>query len=108
MLKKKFRLTKKDSFKTLLKEGLRKNSKMFLVKYLPNQLDYNRFSVVISKKVEKGAVKRNKVRRKFYEALRNNHKNLNIKSSDIIMLVNKNALNAKYSEIEKEIFTFKL
>ena len=40
--------------------------------FVENKKKYTRFAVIVSKKVEKSAVKRNRIRRRVYEALRKN------------------------------------
>lgn len=60
MLAKKFRLPIQS---VLNKSGRTFRSRSFLIKSFINQLDFNRFGVVISKKVSKLAVKRNLIKR---------------------------------------------
>ena len=44
----------------------------FMVRQLPNNYDYSRFGVVISKKVSTSAVVRNKVKRTFFDFIGKN------------------------------------
>ena len=60
MLAKKFRLPIQS---VLNKSGRTFRSRSFLIKAFLSQLDFNRFGVVISKKVDKRAVKRNLIKR---------------------------------------------
>lgn len=105
MLGKRFRLTKKDDIGKIIKEGNRLAGKLFLCKFLENGLEHCRFGIIVSKKVEKRAVKRNKCRRRVYEAIRNNINDIcgSAKPHDIVILTNQNCLNSSYAEIEREI-----
>jgi len=60
MLSKKFRLPIQS---VLNKSGRIFRSRSFLIKVFSNQSEFNRFGVVISKKVDKRAVKRNLIKR---------------------------------------------
>ena len=60
MLAKKFRLPIQS---VLNKSGRTFRSRSFLIKVFFNDLEFNRFGVVISKKVDKRAVKRNLIKR---------------------------------------------
>ncbi len=42
----------------------------FAIKTMTNGLSYDRFGVVVGKKVNKRATRRNKIKRMFYEAIR--------------------------------------
>lgn len=110
MLKKRFRLAKKDNIGRIIKEGNRLAGKFFLCKLRENGLGYCRFAVIVSKKVEKKAVKRNKCRRRVCEAIRNNIKDIchSGKTHDTVILANQNCLNASYAEIEQEIKKLKV
>lgn len=54
----------------LLKKGAKFSNEFFSVKFLLNKKDFNRYSVVVSKKIFKLATDRNSLRRQLYEALR--------------------------------------
>ncbi|MCD6109881.1 ribonuclease P protein component [bacterium] len=69
MIAQKFRLHRWRVQK-LLKQPNSKKIGFFIVKYKPNRLLYNRWAIVISKKVEKRAVIRNLKRRQIYESIR--------------------------------------
>lgn len=62
MLSRKYSITKKE-FSIIFKKGKNINSTNLYIKFFPNHKDHSQFSVVISKKVEKIAVKRNRLRR---------------------------------------------
>jgi len=70
MLKKLNRLVKKKDFDNIYKKGRSSFDKIIGVKTLKNDLDINRFGIVVSSKVSRKAVERNKIKRRLREALR--------------------------------------
>jgi ribonuclease P protein component len=63
MLKSRHRLKKQADFLRVLKEGKRYHDKSVAIAQLANFLGFPRFGVIVSKKVSKKAVVRNKIRR---------------------------------------------
>ncbi len=60
-----------NSLRYVYSNGKAVRSQLFTIKYVPNERrKHSRFSVVISKKVLKSAVGRNRVRRRLYEYIR--------------------------------------
>lgn len=57
--------------------------------------------VVVSKKVEKTAVGRNRIRRRIYEALRLNMEDIPKKTDYIFVVYSKDFLKMSFKEIEK-------
>lgn len=57
--------------------------------------------VVVSKKVEKTAVGRNRIRRRIYEALRLNMEDIPKKTDYIFVVYSKDFLKMPFKEIEK-------
>lgn len=88
MLKKKNRLPT-SCFKERFPENRR--NRLFSVKKRSNGLSLSRFAVVISKKIEKSAARRNQVRRKIYEWLRVSRLE-QIPGKDTIIFVSRDAL----------------
>lgn len=60
-------------------------------------------AVVVSKKVEKTAVLRNRIRRRVYEALRVNLKYIPKKTDYIIVVFSKDVMTMPFSELEKTL-----
>ncbi len=59
------------SLKYLFKKGLSIRSKNFSIKYVLNKFNKkSRITVIVSKKISKSAVKRNRIRRRIYEIIR--------------------------------------
>ena len=57
--------------------------------------------VVVSKKVEKTAVGRNRIRRRIYEALRLNMEDIPKKTDYVFVVYSKDFLKMSFKEIEK-------
>jgi ribonuclease P protein component len=75
------------SLRYVYKNGQAVRSHLLTIKYIHNpHRKHSRFSVVVSKKVHKGAVGRNRIRRRLYEVIR--HELPALKSStDIVLIV---------------------
>jgi ribonuclease P protein component len=102
MLSKKNRLTAETDFKEVLSRGKTVQGKIFTLKYLQKGDEAStRIGVVVSKKVSKLAVYRNKARRRLKEALRRNVKNLK-PGFMAVFLVKKEVLFSDYRTIEAE------
>ena len=72
MMAKRYRLVKKTDFQRIYRQGQKVTSPLLMMKYLPNRENYSRFGIVVSSKVAKQAVIRNKIKRRIGEILRNN------------------------------------
>ena len=60
-------------------------------------------AVVVSKKVEKTAVGRNRIRRRVYEVIRRNFEYLPKETDYIFVIYSKEDLKMPYSELEKTL-----
>lgn len=65
----------REDFEKIMKKGGFLNSPFFTLRFLKNPLNTTHFSVVVSKKVAKTAVSRNKIRRRTYSLLKKLTKN---------------------------------
>ncbi|HRF28107.1 MAG TPA: ribonuclease P protein component [Candidatus Saccharibacteria bacterium] len=73
MLSYKYRFHGHASLKYVFANGQTVRHRWFTIKYCPNpRRKQSRVSVVVSKKVCKGAVGRNRIRRRLYEEIRRN------------------------------------
>lgn len=70
MLSKINRIKKKKDFEAIFKKGKSFKNGFLMLKVLPNSLGINRFAFIISLKVSKSAVVRNKIRRRISEVVR--------------------------------------
>lgn len=99
MLPKVNRLKKKKDFERVFKEGRGAKGKFVYVKAVSNDSGMSRFGIVISKKVSKQAIIRNKEKRRIRAVIRKNIDKL--KNVDCIILFS--SLPPDFSSIEKEV-----
>ncbi|MDP3987614.1 MAG: ribonuclease P protein component [Candidatus Levybacteria bacterium] len=85
MLKTKYRL----SFRKKIDFTHTKNFPFFALKTASNKLLYSRFGFVVSKKVEKRAVVRNRIKRIFRKCLEDNLEEIK-KGLDVLFIIKKN------------------
>lgn len=91
---------KKKEFEVIFKKGKTKTGKLVFLKTLKNNLDDNRFGVVVSKKISKKAVVRNKIKRRLREIIRQAH----IKPGlDIIIITKPEIIDKNYQDIKNEL-----
>lgn len=111
MLARQNRLVKEKDFKEIFKRGKSFYAKIFSIKALANELEINRYGIVISTKVSKKAVERNKLKRQFREAIKEFDEKI-IPGLDLVVIVSLAALNQDYkfikSELQKTLLALKL
>lgn len=86
MLLKTNRLRKKKDFEKLFKKGKSFKNGFLILRLVPNNLEASRFGFIISQKVSKSAVLRNKIKRRLRDITKQNIKELK-KGLDITLLV---------------------
>jgi ribonuclease P protein component len=109
MLAQKYRLTLDNNIKRVMKSGRPFLTKFINFKITENNLEHSRFCIIISGKVDKRAVVRNRIKRQISEALRFNMNK--IKSGyDVVILVKSTIMDKEtkkiaynYHEIERNI-----
>lgn len=69
--------------------------------FCDNSRGFTRVAVVVSKKVTKTAVKRNRIRRRIYEVIRQNFEFLPEKRDYIFVVYSEDILKTPYSELVK-------
>lgn len=105
MLPKKFRLPIQDFFKFSEDRPVRqKKSDFFLLKTRENGLEFGRFGVVISKKVSKSSVARNRIKREIFGAIESG-KIREGRKKDFLISVLPSAGQLKKTEIKKEVLS---
>ena len=103
MLKKRNRISKRSEFEEIRKDGIFCGfSRFFGVLVLDKKDKELKFGTIISKKISKKAVERNKVKRRLMEVLGKNIEKFD-EGKRILFLVKKEVLNIKPEGIEKEI-----
>ena len=100
MLNKKYRFHSRGGVRYVYQKGKTvRRPKMSLV-FTENTRGFTRIAVVVSKKVEKSAVGRNRIRRRIYEALRVNFEDIPKKQDYIFVVYSKELLKMPFGEIE--------
>jgi len=108
VIKRSKRIHGRENVATILKDGTSFSTPFFIVRRRENLLGTHRYAFVLSKKLEKSAVKRNKKRRQVYEILRILEKEglvPNTSSFDIVLLARKPVPTASFEEIDKALRT---
>lgn len=102
MLAKSSRLTKNKEFDLVFKEGKSVYGNFIGIKTKKNDLNINRFGVLLSTKVSKLAVVRNKYKRKIKNIISRENLKMTL-GHDGVIIVLPGIIDKKYQEIETEI-----
>ena len=102
MLARKHRLNKSKDCKKILNKGRSFFSPSFRLKYLANNLENFRATIVVSAKTSKKAVVRNHLKRQVREILRLNLNQIRL-GYDLLVSLNKQALQKDYQQLAKEL-----
>jgi ribonuclease P protein component len=91
-----FRLSEDKRFSEIHQEGLSVANNLLVVRILKNELDYNRYGFMVSKRLG-NAVTRNRIRRRLREVVRM----AQLKNGwDAVFIVRKGAENANYDQLK--------
>ncbi|MBU0476632.1 ribonuclease P protein component [Patescibacteria group bacterium] len=100
MLPKVNRLKKNKDFERVFKKGKGFKEGLLILKLVPNELEQARFGIVVSQKVSKKAVLRNKIKRRIGELVKS--KLVQIKKGiDVILIAAPGLGLIDFQEIEK-------
>ncbi len=100
MLSKKYRFHSRGGVKYVYQKGKTlRRSKMSLV-FCENTRGFTRIAVVVSKKVDKSAVKRNRIRRRVYEVLRVNLDKIPKKRDYIFVVYSRDVATMPFDKLE--------
>lgn len=92
------------SLRYLFKNAQAVRSRHITIKYVANpRRKYPRFSVVVSKKVHKSAVGRNRMRRRLYEIVRLEMPQLASTYDVALIITNSEVMNMEYAELATSI-----
>lgn len=109
MIPVKYRFHGHGSLRYLFKNAQAVRSRHITIKYIANsRRKHSRFSVVVSKKVHKSAVGRNRMRRRLYELVRLEIPKLNGTYDVALIITNSEVMSMEYVELEagiRELFT---
>jgi ribonuclease P protein component len=95
------KLTKTDEFSSVFNFRKRLSSQHLSFHYQPNALSLFRLGMVVSKKTQKLAVKRNYMRRVLRELMRKKQEQL--LNFDIVIRIQKSFYRSDFVEIETEV-----
>lgn len=93
-----------SSLNYVYKNGQSSRSRFFVLKIIENKKRKNtRIAVVVSKKVLKSAVRRNRIRRRVYESLRYRMANFEKKFDIVLTVSNSEVYSMPYKNIEDQL-----
>ncbi|AFA50287.1 ribonuclease P protein component [Acetobacterium woodii] len=95
-------LSKENEFKQVFKVGDVFGNRVLVFYFLKNEKKENRLGIIVSKKVSKKAVVRNKVKRRIKEAYRHNEDSFT-KGYDIILIAKESIKDVPFSSLEKSL-----
>lgn len=109
MLKSKNRFHGYGSLRYVYKNGQSVRSSLITIKYIENPRRKNsRFTVVVSKKVMKSAVRRNRIRRRIYEVVRQEISTIKDNYDVVVMVFSGEVYSIDYKNLEsllKQLFS---
>lgn len=103
MLSQKYRFHSRGGVNHTYQKGKTLRAQSLTLIHAPNKRGYRRFAVVVSKKVLKSAVGRNRIRRRMYEAIRLEQPNLLPPTDYVFIVHNQNYTNIPFSEIRSSV-----
>ncbi len=101
MLSKKYRVKKFKDFNDLFDKGEFKSASSFYIKYIKNNENYSKISVVVPKKIAKLAVTRNRIKRQLSEIIRLKFKEIK-PGYNILLICKSNVLDMVYGQLDRE------
>jgi len=102
MYKRQYRLTKKNDFASVHKNGRASFDALLGLKAAANNLEQSRFGIIVSKKISKKAVKRNLIKRRIRAAVKLRLKEIK-PGYDCVIMALPAIVDRKYVEIEKSL-----
>lgn len=102
MLAKEYRLTKTKEFENVFDNGKAFFTKILGIKYAKNNLDVTRFGILISAKISKKAVVRNKIKRRLREIIRLHFDKIK-QGYDIVVLTRSGIKESDYEKLERDM-----
>ena len=102
MLTQKNRLKKRKDIENVFKKGKTIAGRLVFLKLLKNKLDFNRFALIVSLKISKKAVVRNKIRRQLRALIKDSLSDIKT-GFDILIIAKPEIIDKNYQEIENDI-----
>lgn len=105
MISKTNRFHGRNSLNFVYRKGKAVRGEFISLRYAPSRRDDYRLAVVVSKKVSKSAVVRNRIRRRIYEAVRLYRKDLNapVKQDLVISVFDERMAEVPAAELETAV-----
>jgi ribonuclease P protein component len=101
MLNKKYRFHSRGGVRYVYQKGKTVLTPKMSLVFAPNSRGFTRMAVVVSKKVMKTAVARNRIRRRVYEVLRKNFDLIPKETDYIFVVFSKDVIDMPFNELEK-------
>ena len=101
MLNKKFRFHSRGGVRYVYQKGKTVRGPKASLVFVENPKGFTRVAVVVSKKVMKSAVGRNRIRRRVYEVIRKNFDLIPKKTDYVFVIFSKAVLDMPVAELEK-------
>jgi ribonuclease P protein component len=102
MLKKANRLNLEKDFQKIFHDGKLRRTEILDIRVRANNASCSRFGFIVSSKVDKRAVVRNRLRRQMSEIIKNNFKNI-ASGFDIVLVAKKEIIGKPFFEIEESL-----
>lgn len=102
MLAKRNKIAEEDRITAVLKKGKRTRGIFIQIACLTGIKSHSRFCAIVSKKLAKKAIERNRLRRRIYEIIRLNWNRLPQKCYDVVVLCRHSAMKTDKSALEKD------
>jgi len=96
------KLTKNKEFEKIYKNGKSSFNKLLGIKTIKSDNKKARFGIIVSTKISKKAVERNKIKRQIREILRKELRKIK-ENIECVIITRPEILNKKYREIEQSI-----
>ena len=92
------------SLRYVYKNGQAIRSHLITIKYTKNpRRTHSRFAVVVSKKVHKSAIGRNRIRRRIYEVIRHELPSFNLPHDVVLMVFSSEVIGLPHEELTETI-----
>ncbi|MBT3412618.1 MAG: ribonuclease P protein component [Candidatus Jacksonbacteria bacterium] len=102
MLKKQHRLHKEEDIKRVLRKGRSFKTPLFVVYSALNTEAESRATVIVSNKISKKAVVRNKIKRRLRDVLKENKSQFK-KNIDVVVVAKNTVVEAEYKDIKQTL-----
>ncbi len=103
MLSKRYRFHSRGGIRYTYQKGKTLRSPSLSLVFAPNERGHQRFAVVVSKKVLKSAVGRNRIRRRVFEAIRLELPNFKTKQDSIFVVFSADVQKMPFAELQRVV-----